>query len=509
MPLETLVERRRMRARDAGDVRALPLAVDAGAHFLHLLAQQPLQRDHRKAFVARFALRAPAPEPGSAPPDEATQRFVRLHAGRALDARRLADALRSTGADAVAADPALNVAAADRAEVGQALRRWLQWYDTLAAEPQSPADDAWIGERLEYAVAVAARLSERPEDEVVLAAGEFDDGRLDWSRFDIDAEVRLGTDDDRRAATLDAVAVPAPVTVRGVPAPRFWEMEDARLDYALMPVGPTDLAQMMVIEYAGSYGNDWFVVPLELPVGTLTRVDSLVVTDTFGVRSLLRPIGADAPAHFSMWQLGHRRRAGDAGIDVPRTNLFYLPPTLGGVLDGAALEDVLFMRDEMANVAWAIERTIESAVERPLQRAEGDGLARSAATPAPASSTAASSRYDLATDVPAHWVPLLPVQLMEEGVRVQRLKRGAVLRADGSMQVQRALGETLATLRDGLLHDEEVPREGVHVTRLRRLARWIDGSTWLWTAQRAGVGRGEGSAGLRFDRLDDTSAPQP
>lgn len=49
-----------------------------------------------------------------------------------------------------------------------------------------------------------------------------------------------------------------------------------------------------MIEYASTYGNDWFVVPLSLPVGSVTRVDSLVVTDTFGVRSLLRPLGDPA-----------------------------------------------------------------------------------------------------------------------------------------------------------------------------------------------------------------------
>ena len=71
-----------------------------------------------------------------------------------------------------------------------------------------------------------------------------------------------------------------------------------------VPVGPTDLAQLLMIEYVSSYGNDWFVVPLTLPVGSVTRVESLVVTDTFGVRNLIRPIGDPAipPPHFSLWQ---------------------------------------------------------------------------------------------------------------------------------------------------------------------------------------------------------------
>ena len=106
--------------------------------------------------------------------------------------------------------------------------------------------------------------------------------------------------------------MPAPVTFRGAPAPRYWEFEDARIEYGLLPVGPTDLAQLLMIEYASSYGNDWFVVPLTLPVGSLTSVNSLVVTDSFGVRTLLRPIGDRAlpQPHWSMFQLAHLRRAG-------------------------------------------------------------------------------------------------------------------------------------------------------------------------------------------------------
>jgi hypothetical protein len=33
------------------------------------------------------------------------------------------------------------------------------------------------------------------------------------------------------------------------------------------------------------------------------------------------------------------------------------------------------------------------------------------------------------------------------------------------------------------------------------VARWIDGSTCVWTAFRKEVGRGEGSSALRFDQL--------
>ena len=85
---------------------------------------------------------------------------------------------------------------------------------------------------------------------------------------------------------------------------------------------------------------------------------------------------------------------------------------------------------------------------------------------------------------------------------VSRLKRGAVLQPDGSKHVHPALGRVLNPGGSLLLFDEEVPREGIHVTRHCQMARWIDGSTWLWVAHRKQVGRGEGSSGLQFDRLE-------
>ena len=32
------------------------------------------------------------------------------------------------------------------------------------------------------------------------------------------------------------------------------------------------------------------------------------------------------------------------------------------------IEEVLFLRDEMANMAWGVERIIESATEQPLNQ---------------------------------------------------------------------------------------------------------------------------------------------
>jgi hypothetical protein len=497
VPLEALVERRPMRAVDANDPSMLPLAVEAGLHFLRMLEQQGPSRSYRAVLTSKFALQAlPAT---ASPADEAAQRFAQTMAGRAPDARALAAVLRAGGAAALAHDPSLAIAVPDWLKLQQAATAWLTWYDGLFAEPAGAADDAWDPQRLEYAVSVSASFSAQPLDQINLTASEIDDGRLDWSSFDCDFEVNMVSNNDHSFSPITETTVPAPVSFRGAPAVRFWEIEDSVLAYGLLPVGPTDLAHMMMIEYTSSYGNDWFVVPLELPVGSINQVNSLVVTDSFGVQSLLKPIGAPGMpgSNFSLWQHSWIQRADSDIGQVIQRNLFFLPPAIGQVIESPALEDVLFMRDEMASMAWAIERSIESPMERPFAYAAASPVNVDGAAVA----AGALPRYLLSSTVPENWIPLLPVQNVVGGKVILRLRRGAVLQPDGSAKIHPAQGRTLNTGAPLLLYDEEVPREGAQLTRLRRLARWIDGSSWTWTALRTQIGRGEGSSGLQFDQV--------
>jgi hypothetical protein len=185
---------------------------------------------------------------------------------------------------------------------------------------------------------------------------------------------------------------------------------------------------------------------------------------------------------------------------MPHANLFFLPPAVVQAVEGPAVEEVWFMRDEMANLAWAIEARTENAIEQPRPR--NDETIRPA-NPVPDAAAETPLRYQLSSTVPESWIPLLPIQLPVGPGRIDlRLRRGAVLQPDGSQRIHEARGDVLNAAADLDLYDEEVPREGVRVERRRQLARWIDGSTSLWTAYRKQVGRAEGSSGLRFDRLE-------
>lgn len=504
LPLETAVERRVMRAASSTDLRALPLRVDAGLHFLHMLSQAtPLSQDYTALALAHWAL-AGLTKDQDAIADDETRRFVRTMSSRAIDGDLLAAFVRAApgGVLNTLLGP-LGVASADQTPLANTMHAWLTWYDQLFSE--GAGLDAWTAPRLEYATSIAAPVSTAAGNNVTLSANEFDGGRLDWSSFDVDPTYPIDTSADAAGTLQNQRSVPVPVTFPGAPAPRFWEMEDANVAYGLVPVGPTDLAHLMMIEYASSYGNDWYLVPLDIRVGTLTQVNSLVVTDTFGVRSLIRPMGDSALSapHFSMWQQSSIRRAGDpvdGTVGKPVRNLFFLPPTINRSIDGPVIEDVLFMRDEMANIAWAIERTIESGMESSLSLSSNIDIGDS-----DSSSATTLSRYLLSSKVPDNWVPLLPVEI-DPTLGLTRLQRGAVLQPDGSGIAHTAQSDTLKGLGRQLLYDEEVPREGAHITRRRRMVRWMDGSSWAWTANRNDVGTGEGSAGLEFDQLLPTDS---
>jgi hypothetical protein len=113
----------------------------------------------------------------------------------------------------------------------------------------------------------------------------------------------------------------------------------------------------------------------------------------------------------------------------------------------------------------------------------------------------------LSSYVPPNWIPFIPVQQPnpeapdDPNQIISRLQKGAVLQPDGSKKVHSATAEVLNAAANLLLYDEEVPREGARLTRQRRLTRWSDGSTWLWTSFRNQVGQGEGSSHLQFDQL--------
>ena len=487
MPLEALVERQPLRRPTAEG--SLRLAVESGMHFLRMLDAQPMSRSYRDDFLERYSVLPPT-EAEMKRVDAETLSYWKLMSMRALDARRIRAAFRSAAGKRIPLPATLPISAGDRAEVDGVIDQWLAQHDSLFTLPPADAPEAWNSERLEYAFSIAGAPG---GEEIPLTAAQYAEGHLDWHGVDYDPEINLGAATDKASRPLVRAMIPAPVSFRGAPAQRFWEVEDRAIDYGLLPAGPGEIPQLMLSEFASGFGNEWYVIPIELDVGTLTTTRSLVVTDSFGVQTLIAPVNDPSkPATgWSMFELSGIQRKDTPDLR-PRSNLLFLAPSLLKTIDGRPLEEVLFMRDEMANVAWAVEHVVQGAIENRLE--PGAVPDASQATLSPPS---ALPRYRLATDVPVNWTPLVPQRVPDPPSL--RLVRAAMLAPDGTNAIRRAQGELLnaeATLR---LFDEEVPREGVKVTRQFERTRWIGGSTLLWVGLRKRVGRGEGSSALRFD----------
>jgi hypothetical protein len=201
-----------------------------------------------------------------------------------------------------------------------------------------------------------------------------------------------------------------------------------------------------------------------------------------------------------MFQLSRDPRPAPAGRRTP--DALFLPPTLGPSLHGEPFEEVVLLRDELANMAWAVERVVETPIGLPLNRSEAYFRARSASANPPDGAESALPRYLLETEVPDHWLPLFPVRTDPTHPAIRLLRGGSPW---GRVLEPERQPETNPLL----LHEEEVPREGSRVTRAYQYARWTNGLTYLWAGRRKGTGRGEGSSGLRFDVLEGSETSPP
>ncbi|MGH9251499.1 MAG: hypothetical protein ACRD0W_18540 [Acidimicrobiales bacterium] len=506
LPLESVVERRAVPFSVGADLASLDLRLVMGRQWLRLV-REPL----RDPFAAQYPIAVPDPDAEtdvelvSHPEVWATLQAV---AERAMDGYLLYAHL--------VADPAnraydgMSVPPGDEHDLDEAAERFVRWFDNLVARPDVPS---WDPQRLEHRFAVAApsRGSEK-----VLTAAEFPGGHLDWHAFSVDAgAAAMGTDAD---AWVEGVVVrtvlPTPVAYDGMPDPRYWAFEDGRTSFAGIRADTTDLARLLFTQFGLVFSNDWLLVPCDLEAGSVASVRGVAVTNVFGERLWVEPAGSGRDEDWQRWAMFTLDVTG-AGQEAADTSLLLLP-AVPKTNEGPPLEEVMLVRDEVANMVWGIERTV------PVATGDGRRGAETAAeslawrqrlvgpAPAPPMPPAAPIRYRVMNTVPEQWIPFVPVHVDGSNREVQ-LQRAAMPRIlPGDPRSPRKARPRTSVLRVGLdsvpaqpyfVHEEEVLNNGTAVKVSFRRTRWTDGRVVVWLAAHRMSGRGQASSGLAFDSI--------
>lgn len=484
VPLERLVEE-----HEGGP--APRLALEGG-----LRLRRALSAAGRGGDLAAFTAHCPFPATELADPLDVRVR-ADLPDGRALAHCLNALATPDNAAEELAALRAAGAVSSTSAQLAELAQDWLNWWRPRAPAEIPTAQDCWDETRFEHGFALRSQALEGLE----LHATEYAGGRLDWSAVDA-----VGRADPVAAAPLHhQVAIPAPARFGGMPAPRLWEMEDARFDPGSIDAAPIDLGRLMLVAFATVYGNDWFVLPVRLPVATLSRVVRFTVHTTFGEATELTQLGRDQDG-WNLFALTDAGQALEPNQERPTSPWFFLPPTLPASLESAPVDVVSLLRDEMANVAWAVESLVRDDQGRRLDRFSRWAARRAAALEAAEAAAAVGPAvsidplYRVTSEVPDHWFPLLPEQLEDfESVRLRLVPFTRLV--NGVPRDDEPVG-TLLPPMGSVVHEEEVPRSGTQVVRTWQHTRWYHGTRHVWAARRRLTGSGEGDSGLRFDQLE-------
>ena len=169
--------------------------------------------------------------------DLSTRRFVQFAAGRSIDGKKLLEVIDTATVTAILTDVNLRQSIKD-------------WRGTLV--PRSPtrrrrhgSPSGWI---TSSRFAVGRR--QRPRSTPVHTGT----GRSTGNTFQVTNPNTVV----RPIPTLQLT--PAHATFAGQPMRRWWEFEDYAVNFGELDTATTDVAKMLLTEYALVFGDDWFVL---------------------------------------------------------------------------------------------------------------------------------------------------------------------------------------------------------------------------------------------------------
>jgi hypothetical protein len=494
-----------------------PLTSGISAEFGAELVRMLRDRGCSDASITGIINAGPVAVPAAGAADLQGTAYLTLLAGRLPDTTVLEPLLRQA-VDAGTVPAALGVASGDVDAVIKAATDWLRALDSFALTT-TPPGDAWQPSHMEHQFSVTAGSATGTPFR--LTADSWPGRPLDWSDFDVPAPpgppppaalpALPGFDPATGIVTRTTTSIPRPLSYPGAPVRRYWTFDNGYFNLAAVTVSPDDVARMLIVEFACVYANDWYLLPVQLPAGALHTIGQLTITNSFGDQpDNLGPVALSIPAFGSPatgtpdWCLFRQTVTQSDGI-MANLNGLLMPPSVASLERSDAAEEVILIRDDTADIGWAIERTILGADDRPLDRYSAAAQQTPLAALTPPPDDGSTVRYLLETDVPVYCFPLVadPSGLPQLDLRVLRR-----VGADGQTHDVPPLGQLLPPLQTQPLFDQELAPVGTTIRRRRYLSRGYDGEPLLWTGRERETGGQFGSIPLPFDQITTPPAGQ-
>ncbi|MHA1147883.1 MAG: hypothetical protein ACTSR8_06520 [Promethearchaeota archaeon] len=396
-------------------------------------------------------------------------------------------------------------------------------------EDEKGTEKAWNPKRLEYSFTIKGK-------NVSLSADEYNGNELEWYNFNVENQETIDEE------VVDLSIMPQRLSYRGMPHPRWWTFEDKNINVGNIQSPYLNYLTMLLMEFSLSYSNDWFIIPMEHKIGHLRKITRLNVIDSFGVVTELKPV-VDPSQEKKGWEaftISHKNPNKESD-----GSLFYIPNNLmGGGLEGDPIEEVSLMRDELANLVWAIEHTYQNIrgevisrhdeeMENKEQQPKGtdeqiiyywdtnaDNINQAMVTRESIEDEndigdrylGPLAKYNLMSYVPPYWIPYVAKQLSSEKGEVI-LRRGTTnvnpTESSESSSKKAGRSKTLENTQykgeflkeSTFIYEEEVPKSGVLLKRVWELARDLEGNYYNWLSKKKSQDMKRKSSGLRFDYL--------
>lgn len=360
-----------------------------------------------------------------------------------------------------------------------------------------------------------------------LSAQQYSKGNLDWYAF-TQNEDEISEPSTKKVKALQLIM--SANRFAGMPSTRWWEFENGAVNFANLDADTTDIAKIIMTQFALVYQDDWFNIPYNVPVSSAARIQGILVTDVFGVKTFVANSNVEkynekdkvfvkTTEAWKKWNWMDISQSSEYIGEKETIDRMLILPVVNKTMESKPFESILFMRDEMANLVWGVEKIVPNYLGKGKDAYESvrdyntylqsikphiepeTTIVESAAT--------TKLEYQLASqNIPENWIPFMPVHTgnNNRSIQLQRASMPRILKPYATSLVRPVTN----FLRKGLdnspvqpffLNEEEVTRAGTIVETTYQRARWYNGATVSWVGRRKITGRGEGSSGLTFDNL--------